>query len=73
MEKKNSDYRDELFQEIQATPVEYLPNLLNIVRSFRESVSPKSAEDSFQQAWKEAMTGETISIEELWEDIPDGG
>jgi hypothetical protein len=73
MERKTSDYRDELFQEIQATPVEYLPSLLNIVRSFRESISLKSAEASFEQGWKEAMAGETLPIEELWEDIPDGG
>lgn len=30
--------KEELFYEIASTPVEHLPNLLRIVRAFRESV-----------------------------------
>jgi hypothetical protein len=73
MERNDSDYRNELFQEIQATPDEYLPNLLHIVRIFRESITLRSAEESFQQGLKEAIHGETMPIDELWEDIPHGG
>ena len=50
-------------------PKEYLPNLLQIVRLFRESVALKPAEASFRQGWKEAQAGETRPISELWEGI----
>jgi len=35
---------EETIQEIEQTPQEYLPNLLQIVRLFRESVTLPSAE-----------------------------
>jgi hypothetical protein len=36
-------------EEIEQTPEEYLPNLLQIIREFRENVTLKSAEESFRQ------------------------
>ena len=48
---------------------EYLPNLLQIVRLFRESVVLKPAEASFNQGWKEAKAGDTRPVSELWDDI----
>ena len=48
-------YENQLIREIKETPQEYLPNLLKIVRLFRESVMLKPAEDSFRQGWKETM------------------
>lgn len=60
---------DQAIQEIQQTPQEYLPSLLQIIRLFRESVTLKSAEDSFRQGWKEAMDGQTIPVSELWDGI----
>jgi len=65
----NITYTEQLIQEIKAMPEEYLPNLLNIVRLFRESIVLKPAESSFRQGWKEAMSGETLPIEELWTGI----
>lgn len=62
-------YKKKLFQEIDATPEEYLPGLLNIVRSFRQSVALNPADESFQQGWHEAMNEETLPLAELWEDI----
>jgi hypothetical protein len=53
-------------REIKATPDEYLPALLNIIRLFRESITLKPAEDSFRQGWQEAMRGETMPVDELW-------
>lgn len=64
-----STYEKQLFREIKETPKEYLPNLLLIVRVFRESVLLKSAEASFRQGWKEALAGETRPVSELWEGI----
>jgi hypothetical protein len=69
MSAEVSVYEKELIREIEEIPHEYLPNLLQIVRLFRESVVLKPAEDSFRQGWKEAMAGETRPVSELWDDI----
>ncbi len=60
---------DAVMQEIEQTPPEYLPNLLQLVRIFRQSVTLNSAEESFRQGWHEAMTGQTIPLDELWDGI----
>jgi hypothetical protein len=64
-----SAYEEQLVREIRDTPEEYWPNLLQIVRLFRESVALKPAETSFRQGWKEALAGETRPVSELWEGI----
>ncbi len=66
MSNYQATYTDVLMQEIEATPEEYSPTLLNMIRIFRESISLKSAEDSFKQGWQEAMSGETMLVDELW-------
>ncbi|MFQ6116801.1 MAG: hypothetical protein ACE5LQ_00885 [Candidatus Bipolaricaulia bacterium] len=60
---------EQLLREIEETPEEYLPILLEIVRLFREGVSLKPAEASFRQGWKEALAGETRPASGLWDDI----
>ena len=62
-------YREKLFREIEATPEEYLPALLSIVRSYRQSITLKPADESFRQGWLETMNDETLPISELWEGI----
>ena len=69
MSAEVSVYESQLIREIKETPDEYLPNLLQIVRLFRESVGLKPAEVSFRQGWKEAIAGETRPVSELWEGI----
>jgi len=69
MSAKVSVYEEQLVREIKETPGEYLPNLLQIVRLFRESVSLKPAGASFRQGWKETLAGETRPVSELWEGI----
>jgi len=64
-----SIYEEQLIKEMRGTPEEYLPNLLQIVRLFRESVSLKSAGDSFRQGWQESQAGNTMPVSELWKDI----
>lgn len=64
-------YREQITQEVGQTPDEYLPMLLQIVRSFRESVALKPADQSFRQGWKEALADETSPISELWGGIDD--
>lgn len=63
------EYRERITQEVGQTPDEYLPMLLQIVRSFRQSVSLKPADESFRQGWIEAQSGETLPISELWNGI----
>ena len=60
---------EQTIQEIEQTPKEYLPDLLQIIRLFRESVTLPSAESSFRQGWQEAMTGNTIPLSQLWDGI----
>ncbi len=73
MKSYHTNYTNQLIQEIEATPGEYLPSLLNIVRIFRESITLKPAESSFRQGWEEAMTNESIPVEKLWTDIGNDG
>ena len=65
----STNYNEQLQEEIKNVPEEYLPALLNIVHSFRESVSLKSAKDSFKQGWHETMQGDTQPIDTLWDGI----
>ena len=67
MGSKSIRYEEQLDLEIKKLPGEYLPNLLQIVRLFRESVTLKPVEDSFSQGWKEAIAGETRPVSELWD------
>jgi hypothetical protein len=59
----------ELYHEIDTTPEEYLPALLEIVRGFRHGILLKPAEESFRQGLKESLTGETLPVSELWKGI----
>ncbi len=65
----NTDILEKVIAEVGQTPEEYLPNLLEMIRLFRESVTLKSAEESFRQGWYEAMTDDTIPISQLWDGI----
>jgi hypothetical protein len=69
MAGKIPTYKEQVADEIKQIPEEYLPNLVQIVRIFRESVSLRRAEDSFRQGWKEALAGETRPVSELWDGI----
>jgi len=60
-------YVEKIDQEIKQMPPEYLPALFNIIHTFRESISLNTAEESFKQGFKEALTGETRPIETLWD------
>jgi len=69
MAGKISSYQEQFADEIKQIPEEYLPNLVQIVRIFRESVSLRPAEDSFRKGWQEALAGETHPVSELWDGI----
>jgi hypothetical protein len=59
----------QIFNEIQKTPVEYLPILLSIVKSYREAVTLNTAAKSFRQGWKETLAGDIHPVNTLWDDI----
>ncbi len=64
-----SPCQEQLIQELRKMPEEYLPNLLQIVRLFRESIALKPAEASFRQGWEEAQAGQTRPVEDMWKGI----
>ena len=69
MPNLKSKYRTKVVAEVNAVPEEYLPFLLQMVRTYRESVDLKSAAQSFEKGWQEAQAGETIPVKNLWEGI----
>lgn len=62
-------YRDQVVAELDAVPDEYLPFVLQLIRSFHQSVRLKPAKDSFRQGWQEARRGETFPVATLWDDL----
>ena len=60
------NYLEQINRKIKDTPEEYLPALLNIVCSYRQSVALNPADASFRQGWAEAIQEETLPINELW-------
>ena len=64
-----TSYLTELNNEISQVPEEFLPLLLSIVKSYRQSLQLMSAEDSFKQGWREAKQGETYPLADLWTDV----
>lgn len=62
-------YRNQVLAELETFPEEYLPFVLQLMRTFRESVTLKSATDSFRQGWQEARQGEVAPIATLWDEI----
>ena len=65
----NSAYLQKIELEIQQMPPEYLPALLSIIHTFRESVQLNNATQSFQQGWQEALAGEIQPLATLWDDL----
>jgi len=60
---------EQLVREIREMPSECWPNLLELIRLFRESVTLKPAEASFRQGWQEARKGQTRPVSEPWEGL----
>lgn len=61
--------RDRVLRELDALPDEYLPFVLQLVRTFRETITLQPATISFQHGWTDARTGQIAPIAELWDDI----
>lgn len=62
-------YRGQLLTELDQLPDEYLPFALQMMRTFRASITLKPAAASFLQGWQEAQRGEVYPVETLWDDV----
>ena len=69
MTKYQTTYTNRIRNEVAQTPDEYLPLLLEMIHLFRQSITLKPAEESFNQGWQEALRSETLPIAELWNGI----
>ena len=61
--------KQQLLAELEGFPEEYYPFLLQMIRSYRESVLLQPAADSFRRGWEEARGGDTLPVERLWEGL----
>jgi len=48
--------KEQIVHEIKGVPEEYLPNRLQVVRLFRESIALKPAEASFRKGWEGSIS-----------------
>lgn len=65
-------YTARIKQEIDQTPEEYLPLLLEMIHLFRQGITLKPAKESFRQGWQEALDGEVLPVADLWTGIEAG-
>ena len=64
-----SDKQQQLLAGLEGLPEEYYPFLIQMIRSYRESVLLQPAADSFRRGWEEAQGGDTLSVDRLWEGL----
>lgn len=60
---------ERISHKMSKMPAAYLPQGLQLIHVFRESVTLKPAAERFRQGWRTAMQGETPPISELWSGI----
>lgn len=65
MATTTTPYRDQVLAELASLPDEYLPFILQLMRTFRESIMLKPAAASFRQGWHEAQQGDTYPVTTL--------
>lgn len=71
MDTCESTYTEKIRREINQTPEEYLPFLLEMIHLFRQSIALKPAEESLRQGWKEVVRGDIRPVSELWTGLDD--
>jgi len=69
MSALQTDQQRLLLAELEGVPEEYFPFLLQMIRSYRESILLQPAAESFRNGWEEVRNGQTMPIERLWEGI----
>ncbi len=68
MTTEKSSCVEDIYREINTTPEEYLPALLEIVKGFRLGI-PKPADESFKQGMQDVIDGNTRPVSQLWNGI----
>ena len=71
-------YLEQIQQELKQTPVEYLPNLLKIIHSYRESIFSKTSASTIQQQPFDDLFGiltaeHSVSLEEIEQAVSQQG
>lgn len=64
-------YQAQVLHRIDAVPDEYLPYVLQLIQTSRESVTLKSATVSFTHGWQEAQQGDIAPIKDLRDGLAD--
>ncbi len=64
-----TERQQEVLADLEGLPDEYYPFLIQMIRSYRESVLLQPAADSFRRGWKEAQGGDTLPVDRLWEGL----
>jgi hypothetical protein len=64
-----SEHQQQLVNELEGLPEEYFPLLLQLIRTYRDSVLLGPATDSFRRGWQEAKSGKVLPLERLWEGL----
>ena len=64
-----TERQQEVLADLEGLPDEYYPFLIQMIRSYRESVLLQPAADSFRRGWKEAQSGDTLPVDRLWEGL----
>ena len=64
-----TEKQQQMLAELEGLPEEYYPFLLQMIRSYRESVLLQPASDSFRRGWAEARRGDASPVERLWEGL----
>lgn len=62
-------YLEQIQQELNQTPIEYLPTLLTIIHNFRESACLDSVATGFSISWQKMLRAECHPIDTLWDDM----
>ena len=64
-----SEKQQEVLADLEGLPEEYYPFLIQMIRSYRESVLLQPAADSFRRGWQEAQSGDTQPVDRLWKGL----
>ena len=60
---------EQLTRELHEIPEEHWPDLLQLVRKFREHLTLKPLEANLRQSLREVRLGQTTPVPELWNGI----
>ena len=69
MQTPSISYYQQAIIEIEQFPVEHMPNLIKVIKLFKDNVVLKNATESFAAAWVDTISGNTFPVDSLWDGI----